>query len=61
MEYQYTDIEASIRRAQALRAQALSQFLSTGWHTSIGWLKHHAQRRLHKNIVAARATAAAIY
>ncbi|HSO44774.1 MAG TPA: hypothetical protein VLQ47_04565 [Rhodoferax sp.] len=61
MEYQYSDIEASIRRAQELRAQALSEFLSTGWHTSMGWLKHLAQRQLHKNIVAARATATAIY
>lgn len=61
MEYQYSDIEAHIRRAQEMRAQALGELLSTGWHSSMRWLKHVAQRQLHKNIVAARATAAAIY
>lgn len=61
MEYQYSDIEAHIRRAQELRSKALGELLSTGWHTSTSWLKRHAQRRLHKNIVAARSTAAVIY
>ncbi|MBE0474935.1 hypothetical protein [Rhodoferax sp.] len=61
MEYQYSDIEAHIRRAQELRSQALSEFLSNGWTTCTTWLKRHAQRQLHKNIVAARSTAAAIY
>lgn len=61
MEYQYSDIEAHIRRAQELRAQALSDFISTGWNTCTTWVKHRAQRHLHNNIVAARATAAAIY
>jgi hypothetical protein len=61
MEYQYSDIEAHIRRAQELRSQALSEFLSNGWNTCMTWLKLHARRQLHNNIVAARATATAIY
>lgn len=61
MEYQYSDIEAHIRRAQELRAQALSDIISTGWNTCATWFKNHAQRLLDKNIVAARLTAATIY
>lgn len=61
MEYQYSDIEVHIRRAQELRAQALSDFISTGWSTCTTWFKNHAQRLLDKNIVAARSTAATIY
>lgn len=61
MEYQYSDIEAHIRRAQEMRAQALSELLSAGWNTCVAFFKGLAQRKLHKNIVAARSTAAAIY
>ncbi|MDD2918551.1 RSP_7527 family protein [Rhodoferax sp.] len=61
MEYQYSDIEAHIRQAQKLRSEALGEFLSAGWNTCMTWFKHHAQRLLHKHIVAARSTAAAIY
>lgn len=61
MEYQYSDIEAHIRQAQKLRSEALAEILSAGWTTCTQWFKGLAQRQLHKNIAAARSSAAAIY
>jgi len=61
MEYQYSDIEAQIRRAQEMRAQAVSQILLARWHAIASWFSNLAKHRLHKNIVAARLAAASIY
>ncbi|PKO62190.1 MAG: hypothetical protein CVU24_05275 [Betaproteobacteria bacterium HGW-Betaproteobacteria-18] len=61
MEYQYSDIEAHIRQAQKLRSEALGEILTAGWNTCVALFKGFAQRRLHKNIVATKASAAAIY
>ena len=61
MEYQYSDIEAHIRRANELRSEALGEFIVTRWHALVTWLSSHAKRHLHKNIVATGSTAAATY
>lgn len=61
MEYQYSDIEARIRQAQKLRSEALGEILSSGWNACAAFFKGLAQRQMHKNIVAARSTAATIY
>lgn len=61
MEYRYIDIEAHIRHAQELRAEALAEILSAGWNTCMQWFKGLAQRQLHKNIAAARSSTAAMY
>jgi len=61
MEYQYSDIEAHIRRAQEMRSKAMGDILAAGWNKCALWFKSLAQRQFHRNVVAARSTASAIY
>ena len=56
MEYSYADIEANIRLAQELRAQALADFLSSADTKSVQWLKglidHKVQQAAVRSSVA---------
>jgi hypothetical protein len=61
MEYQYIDIEAHIRNAHKLRSEALSEILSSAWKKTVRGFKRLTNRQLHAHIVAARASASAIY
>ncbi len=46
MEYSYVDIEANIRHAQALRAQAMADFLSSVCTKSVHWFKALIQHKV---------------
>ena len=48
MEYQYSDIEAHIHRAQELRSQAMGELLSTRWNALVSWFNSHTRRQLNK-------------
>jgi len=61
MEYRNIDIQAHIRNAHKLRSEALSELLSSAWHKTARGFKRLTNRRLHAHIVAARASASAIY
>jgi len=61
MEYQYSDIEAHIRRAEQLRSEALAEILSAGLHKCVQFFKGLVQRQFHKSVVAARTSPASIY
>lgn len=61
MEYQYTDIEAHIRRANQLRSEALAEILSVGFHKFVQFFKGLAMRQFQKSVVAARSSPAVFY
>lgn len=61
MEYSYVDIEANIRHAQALRAQAMADFLSSVCTKSVHWFKALIQHKVKQAAVAARSTPAPLY
>ncbi len=61
MEYQYSDIEAHIRRAEKLRSEALGAFLSAGLHKCVAFFKGLVERKFEKNVVAARSAPAVFY
>ena len=61
MEYSYIDIEANVRRANALRAQAMADFLSSVCTKSVQWFKALVQHKVKQPAVAARSTPAPLY
>ncbi|HSN80100.1 MAG TPA: hypothetical protein VLR44_06945 [Rhodoferax sp.] len=61
MEYQYTDIEAHIRRANRLRSEALGEILSVGFHKCVQFFNGLVQRKFQKSVVAARSSPAVFY
>lgn len=61
MEYSYADIEASIRRAQELRAQALADFLSSAYSKGAQWFRGLIEHKVQQAAAAARSSAAPSY
>jgi hypothetical protein len=61
MEYQYSDIEAHIRRAEQLRSEALGVILSDGLHQCVQFFKGLVQRQFDRAVVAARSSTAAVH
>ncbi|MCM2295673.1 hypothetical protein [Rhodoferax sp.] len=61
MEYSYIDIEANIRLARELRAQAMADFLAAIYKKSAQWLKGLTQHQLHKHSVPGSAHTKAVY
>lgn len=61
MEYSYIDIEASIRHAQALRAQAMADFLSAVCTKSVHWFKVLVQHKVKQVAVATRSSPTPLY
>lgn len=59
MEYQYSDIEAQIRRANRLRSEALGEILAVGFHKCVQFFKGLVQRQFQRSVVAARSSPAA--
>lgn len=61
MEYSYIDIEAHIREAQKLRAQAMADFLAAVYTKSAQWFKGLTQHKLDKHSAPGSARAKAVY
>ncbi|MDO9145777.1 hypothetical protein [Rhodoferax sp.] len=61
MEYSYADIEASIRRAQALRAQALADFLSVAYSKSAQWISGLIEHKVQRAAAAARSSTSPVF
>lgn len=61
MEYSYIDIEAHIREAQKLRAQAMADFLAAVYKKSAQWFKGLTQHKLDKHSAPGSARAKAVY
>ena len=61
MEYSYIDIEANIRHAQELRAQAMADFLAAVYTKSAQWFKGLTQHKLDKHSAPGSARAKAVY
>lgn len=56
MEYSYAYIEANIRRAQALRSQAMSDFLSVAYTKSAQWISGQIEHTVQRAAAAARSS-----
>lgn len=61
MEHSYADIEANIRRAQELRAQALADFLSSVYSKGAQWFRAALEHKVQRAAAAARSTTAPSY
>jgi hypothetical protein len=61
MEYSYIDIEANVRLAKELRAQAMADFLAAVYKKSAQWFKGLTQHKLDKHSAPGSARAKAVY
>lgn len=61
MEYSYVDIEANIRHAHELRAQAMADFLSAVFKKGTQWFKALIQHKVNHAGVAPRSSPAPFY
>lgn len=61
MEYSYIDIEANIRLAKELRAQAMADFLAAVYKKSAQWFKGLTQHKLDKHSAPVSARTKAVY
>lgn len=61
MEYSYADIEASIRRAHALRAQALADFLSSAYSKGAQWIGGLIEHKVQRAAAAAKSSTSPVF
>ncbi len=61
MEYSYADIEAHIRRAQTLRAQALADFLSSAYSKGTQWFSGLIAHKVQQAAAAARSSTSPVF
>ena len=61
MEYSYIDIEANIRLAKELRAQAMADILAAVYQKSAQWLRGLTQHKADEHRTPGSARAKAVY
>lgn len=61
MKYDYIDIEANIRHAQELRAQAMADFLSSVYTKSVQWLQGAIEHKVQHAAAAARSSTSPLF
>ncbi len=61
MDHSYADIEAHIRRAQDLRAQALADFLTSAYAKSTQWFNGLIEHKVQRAAAAARLSTSPVF